>query len=168
MKITVSASLPAIRYMNVDSRHVFRFKKLYLHSNNPGKLMLLKIKQFLFYYYKSIIVFLLIFFASTIPANEVEKVSWLSIPDLDKLIHLGMYFLLTFVMIYDVKKVKPDQSFKKIILITGVIAISIGGSLEMLQIFLTSTRSGEFLDFIFNTIGSVCAIILWSVIKKTK
>jgi len=127
-----------------------------------------KAKMFLFYYYKSIIVFFLILFASTIPANEVEKVSWFSIPNLDKLIHLGMYFLLTFVMIYDKLKIKPEKSFKNIILISGIFSISIGGILEILQTYLTSSRSGEFLDFLFNTAGAVCAILLWSIVRKPK
>ncbi len=130
--------------------------------------MQIKVKQFLYYYYKSIIIFSLIFFASTIPANEVEKVSWLSVPYLDKLIHLGMYFLLTFVMIFDILKAKPNNTFKKNILVSGIIALSIGGSLEIFQMYLTSSRSGEFLDFLFNAAGVVCAILFWGILRKSK
>jgi len=127
-----------------------------------------KIKKFVFDYYKSIIILILIFLASTIPANEVEKVSWLSIPNLDKLIHYGMYFLLTCVLIYDMLRAKPETSIKTIFLYSVIISILYGGSMEILQMVLISSRSEEILDFLFNSLGAVSAIILWGILGKIK
>jgi len=128
----------------------------------------MKIKKFVISYYKSLLVFLLILFASIIPADEVTDVSWLSFPNLDKLIHLGMYFTFTLVLIFDISKSKPSYSNQKIYLFSGFLAFFYGGILEFGQFAFTDSRSGDFFDFLFNTAGALLAILLWLILKKTK
>jgi len=124
--------------------------------------------KFLISFYRSLILLLLIFFASTIPAEEVPQVTWLFIPYFDKLIHLGMYFSFSFVLIFDLFKAKPAYSYSKIYLISALIAIIYGASLEIFQAILTQSRSGDMLDLAFNSLGVLFALLLWIVIKKSK
>jgi VanZ family protein len=126
------------------------------------------IKKFVSFYYRSLIVFLLIFIASTISGKEVQKVNWILIPNFDKLVHLGMYFCFSFVLIYDLFKAKPDFSSLKIFLISVLSALAYGGFLEVLQGTLTKTRTADILDFLFDTIGGVLAVVFWKVFKKPK
>mgnify|MGYP001235131233 CR=1 FL=1 len=129
---------------------------------------MLKIKYFFIQYYKTLIVSLFIFLASMIPGNEVNKVNWLSIPNIDKIIHLVMYFLLAMIMVYDVSHAKENLSSKRIFLISTLLPIFYGALLEILQLTLTNSRSGDFFDFVFNSIGVILAIILWSSLRNLK
>lgn len=128
----------------------------------------MSLKKFFLSYYRSLIIFLLILIASTIPASEVQKVSFLNLPNLDKLVHLGMYFSFSFVLIYDTFKSRTNLSTFKIYLISAITGLIYGGLLEIAQTTLTKSRSGDFFDFLFNSIGILMAILLWIVIKKTK
>lgn len=128
----------------------------------------MKIINFLFFYYKSLVVFLLIFIASIISADKVQKVSWFQFPNFDKLIHLGMYFSFSFVLILDLFKAKPEFSTSKIYFISALIALIYGGLLEILQETFTKTRSADIFDFLFNVIGVILAVGLWVVLKKPK
>ena len=128
----------------------------------------LRIKKFLFFYYRSLLVFLLILFASTIPANEVQKVTWFTFPNFDKLVHMGMYFCFSFVLIFDILKTKSDFSSAKIYLLSALTALIYGGLLEIVQGTLTKTRSADIFDFLFNAVGILLAVTLWMVLRKPK
>ncbi len=136
--------------------------------HHPTKINFVMMKNFLFSYYRSLLVFLIIFFASTIPAEEVQKVTWFTIPNLDKMIHLGMYFLFSSVLIFEMLKVKTSYSFQRILIVSGLIALIYGTLLEIIQITLTSSRSGEIFDMVFNAVGVLLAIVLWIFLRKPK
>jgi len=128
----------------------------------------MKIKNNLFFYYRSFLVFLLIFIVSTIPAKEIQKVPFFLFPNFDKLVHLGMYFCFYFVLIFDIFKAKPGFSNVKIYFLAALIALIYGGVLEIVQYTLTKTRSGDIFDFLFNAAGVLLAAIVWIIIRKPK
>jgi VanZ family protein len=128
----------------------------------------MRIKKFLLSYYRSITIFLLILIASTIPSSEVKKVTWFSIPNFDKIVHLGMYFCFSFVLIFDISKHKPDFSKLKIYSISVLVALSYGGLLEIIQGTLTKSRSADIFDFLFNIAGALIGVAVWKLIKKFK
>jgi len=125
----------------------------------------MKIKIFLFSYYKSLIVFLLILFASTLPASEVPDADWISIPNFDKFVHFGMYFTFTAVLIYDVLKSKPEIALFKILSFSATLAMIYGGIIEIIQWSLTNSRSGDVFDFLSNSAGILVSVIIWVLIK---
>jgi len=124
--------------------------------------------KFLHNFYRSLAILVLILIASTLPSNEVEKITWFDVPNFDKLVHLGMYFSLAFVLIFDIMKAKPDVAYTRIFLLAAVLAVFYGGSLEILQATLTDSRSGDFADLAFNTVGVLLAVLAWVVLKKLK
>ena len=126
------------------------------------------LKKFFFSYYRSIIVFAVILAASIIPASEVQMVHLFSLPNFDKLIHTGMYFTFSFVLIYDGFKVKPGLSRKNIYLVSAFTAVLYGGILEIFQSILTRSRSGDWFDFLADALGVVVALGIWSVLKKPR
>jgi VanZ family protein len=128
----------------------------------------MKIKKLFFSYYRSMLVFLLILFASTIPASEVQKVTFFYIPNFDKLVHLGMYFCFSFVLIFDTSKANAGFSNKKIYLISAITALIYGGSLEIVQGAFTASRSADIFDFLFNAAGVLLAVLLWLIMRKPK
>ena len=140
---------------------------LLLHFYQKNKLFM-KIKKILLSYYKSIIVFLLIFIASVIPGDKVQKVNWFNLNNVDKLFHLGMYFCLSFVLILDLIKSMSGFSLAKIFGYTALITVSYGGFLEIFQSVLTNSRSGDLMDLVFNIAGTILAVIIWVLIRKIK
>ena len=53
-------------------------------------------------------------------------------------------------------------------MIAALFAIVYGGSLELIQANLLKSRSGDIIDFLFNTAGVVLAALLWMILKKPK
>lgn len=147
---------------------VLFFKKVYLQPNHRNAFFAMKLINFLISYYKSLVIFLMILYASIVPSPEIEKVKWLNIPNIDKPVHFIMYFTFAFILIYDLLKSKPYFSNVKIYFISFLTAVFYGGVLEILQSIATKSRSGDIFDFLFDTSGALLAILLWWLLKKFK
>ena len=82
-----------------------------------------------------------------------------TIVGIDKLVHFLMYFTLCAVFWYETFKItlKPKPYLMAILAV--VIPIVFGGVMEYLQYLLTSYRTGDFDDFVFNTIGVLVALL---------
>lgn len=85
------------------------------------------------------------------------------IPHLDKLVHAGMYFVFTFLLVIEnrEKLVSPLRY-----LILASIPFLFGSIIEILQSVLTDIRSGDLFDAMFNVAGIGLAILSWNVLKK--
>lgn len=103
-------------------------------------------------YLYSLISSLMIISLSLIKTDSINQNSLLNIPHIDKIVHLGMYFALTSILLI-------ENRVKNKIFIT-IITILFGGVMELSQQFLTSYRSGDYLDLLGNTTGSILALIV--------
>ena len=76
----------------------------------------------------------------------------------DKLVHFAMYFMLCAVFWYENFKItmKPGKVFMAIFAV--IVPILFSGLMEYLQYLLTSYRSGDMEDFVYNTAGVVAAL----------
>lgn len=128
----------------------------------------MKSLKFLFSYYKSLIVFLIIFVLSTLPSKEVHSVSWFSFENSDKVAHACMYFLLTFILIRDSRKSGLDLPILKIFLYSAAFAFLYGLAIEIIQGVFTDSRSADVFDQLFNTVGIGFAILFYLLFKKAK
>jgi len=126
------------------------------------------VKKAAFSYYRSVVLFILIFIASTIPASEAQRFKIYNIPNMDKPVHLLMYFFFSFILLYDLSKAKPDFSKMKSIVIVSIIAAVYGGTMEILQALFTNYRSGDIFDFVWNLAGICLAVLLWNFLKRSK
>ncbi|MFT5752896.1 MAG: VanZ family protein [Flavobacterium sp.] len=84
-----------------------------------------------------------------------EKNTITSIHNSDKVVHFSFYFILTFLLL---RIVNGKMRFKYMI----VIALSFfyGIIIELIQMYFTLTRKGDFYDAIANLSGIICAVIL--------
>ena len=84
----------------------------------------------------------------------------------DKWTHFVMYGVLTLVMLWERGKnpMKPMISVWQLLLIP----IVMGGLIELAQRYLTTCRSGEWLDFVGDTIGVVIGAILYVALHAAK
>ena len=49
--------------------------------------------------------------------------------------------------------------------LVALIPLSYGVLMEILQLILTSSRSGDFYDALFNAAGTLTSVLLWFLIK---
>lgn len=106
-------------------------------------------KQYIFTILTAIVIAVL----SLMPVNELHlETMELS----DKWAHTLMYAGLTAVMLFDTNYEKLKQGMVSLPLWLVIIPIAYGGIMELLQAYCTNgNRSGDWLDFIANSIGTI-------------
>ena len=117
-------------------------------------------------FWKTIIIAFIILYGSLTNSNNLSKIGFLSIPNIDKLIHFLFYFLLAFTFISSLYKVTKLKKYDQYI-ITFVLSISYGLIMEVLQYYITTTRSADIYDAFANTLGCILGIIIFKYIKST-
>ena len=78
---------------------------------------------------------------------------------MDKLVHFVMYFTLCAVFWYESFKITLTPKKSQMAVFAVILPIIFSGVMEYLQYLLTSYRSGDFDDFVFNTIGVLAALL---------
>ena len=82
---------------------------------------------------------------------------------LDKIIHAGMYFVLTSLLIAKLK----NKRIIKVLLMAGI-AILYGGLMELLQGSGFVSRNSDWIDFIANSSGAIIALLIFHKISKLR
>lgn len=117
-------------------------------------------------FWKTILWALIVLVLSTMSGKKVEEIPFMNIPNMDKVAHFGMYFILTFLLLFDFSRLKSDKTpGKKVILITLLLAIFFGGSMELLQEIPSLQRSTDIKDFMANSIGAFSAALSFRYIE---
>jgi VanZ family protein len=99
---------------------------------------------------------------STLSGAEVSKFPLVNIPNMDKVVHFMMYFIFTFLMMYDFARFKEKPfTWKQIITFSLLAAIAYGGMMELLQSFPRIHRSCDIKDFLANSVGAIFAVLLY-------
>ena len=95
---------------------------------------------------------------STIPIPENPPLG--DVPLMDKWVHMVMYGGLVFVMWID-HVVRNKRTFSwtaRIIML--LYAITLGGAMELVQAYLTTCRSGDWIDFEADAVGALLGKLL--------
>jgi VanZ family protein len=111
----------------------------------------------------SILTALTIMYLSLASSHTFDKVSFITFPHFDKIVHFGMYFGLMSVIILENRRTldKTGQLF-----LIGLIPLIYGIVLEIMQSTLTLTRTGSFYDAFFNCAGILVSILLWLAVRR--
>jgi VanZ family protein len=113
-------------------------------------------------FWKPIVWAMVVLFLSLLSGNVVNEASLMQIPHIDKVAHFGMYFVFTFLLIWDFSRYKEkNMSWKKIIFYSILIAVAFGGSMELFQEIHTLHRSTDIKDFIANSAGACTAAVVF-------
>lgn len=103
---------------------------------------------------------------SVMPGDEV--------PDLiksinDKLIHTGMYFFLSFLIILGFSRYKLNNSTTRATQWLIMIILTLyGGILELVQYYLVLNRNGDWQDFLANGAGSAAGVLFFYLLTSRK
>lgn len=113
-------------------------------------------------------------------AVSIVLLSLLPIPDIkmsvqvplaDKWTHMVMYGVLTLVIWLDYRRTHQQNNAWRLLIFAFLAPIAMGGILELMQAYLTTCRSGEWLDFVANTIGvclgTIIGILIMTAAKKS-
>ena len=82
-----------------------------------------------------------------------------AIAGMDKIVHFVMYFTLCAVLWYENFKITLRPRNSLMVIFAVVVPIIFSGAMEYLQYLLTSYRTGDFNDFLFNVIGVLAAML---------
>ena len=124
----------------------------------------LYLRRYLF----TLLLILTIVLLSLLPMPDIKMAE--DVPLADKWTHMVMYGALTLVIWFDYKRTHRQYNSLRLLLFAFLAPIAMGGTLELMQAYLTTCRSGEWLDLVANTIGvcigSIVGILLLKVPKK--
>jgi len=84
------------------------------------------------------------------------------IPYLDKVVHLSMYFILTILLLFELQLSTKKNTIAMIMLYS----LLFGSLMEILQSYIFVYRSGDYLDFIFNSLGTIVALFFFKHSRK--
>jgi VanZ family protein len=108
----------------------------------------------------SIIIALVIIFLSFTGPGTFSKLNIPKIPNLDKLVHMSMYFTFMFALIIDNR---ARLSTTKSYLMLALLPVLFGATIEILQSLLTKYRTGDFFDACYNLFGVLLALFAWKL-----
>ena len=104
------------------------------------------------------IILIIIIILSLTPSNEFPENDKFSIPNLDKIIHFIMYFVLTFSLLY--KNITKLSKIRKINIYILIFASLFGILMEILQHVMNLGRDANFYDFLANESGIfICFLV---------
>jgi VanZ family protein len=105
-----------------------------------------------------------IIFLSLYPFKELPQVD---VPLADKWTHMVMYGGFCLVIWFEYLRKHKNIHVGKITLFGWFCPSVMSGLLELAQAYLTTSRSGEWMDFLANAIGATLAYILgWALLRK--
>lgn len=91
---------------------------------------------------------------------------------IDKWTHLVMYGGTTAVIWWEYLRRHRRADFRRLLLWGGMAMVALGGLMELLQAYCTTTRSGEWLDFWADSagvlIGILIGMLMWLVFRSRR
>ncbi len=123
--------------------------------------------EFLKNHWKSIAWAVFILLLCGIPGNQINKVKLIDIPHFDKVVHLFFYFTFALLLISENNSQKQQQQVTiKAILIAGLISMSYGILIEILQKVVFINRGAEIWDVVANTFGFILATGSYKLVNR--
>ena len=101
---------------------------------------------------------LVISLLTLMPVEKAPETPFLDIPHLDKLVHFGIFGLLSWLMIRGLLKFNEVKDKITPIVISLVFPTIYGGIIEILQHFIPG-RGPDILDFLANTLGILMGVV---------
>ncbi|WP_439182105.1 VanZ family protein [Carboxylicivirga taeanensis] len=115
-------------------------------------------------YHKTLSVIFFITLLSLINTSNIPKDTFKLLPHFDKIVHFLMYFTLGFTFMFEYY-IHHHQTLTKISSIL-VLPLIYGGLMEVLQMSITSYRSGDWWDMLANGSGIIMAFFAVRVFRN--
>ena len=108
-----------------------------------------------------------IFALCSMPGKAIPKINWLELLSFDKFVHASMFFVEQILLMRALISLQ-EESFlnKNYKWISVLFCVAYGGSLEIMQYYVFSERSGDVLDFIANSTGCLIGLFVFKPLSK--
>lgn len=105
---------------------------------------------------------IIIIILSLLPVSNLNIPKVITIPHLDKLAHMFMYFVYTLLLVFGFRIYNQGDFKNRYYVISLVVAIILGGLTEIAQgiLFSSFSRQKDLMDFLANTAGALFALII--------
>ena len=110
--------------------------------------------------------FVFIFILCATPGQYIPSASWMQLLSLDKLIHAGVFFILSGLMLAVAVKFYDGRPVINMLLVSGCVLY--GALLEVMQAKFFSNRSADWYDVVTNTFGCLMALLLLKKLRLFK
>ncbi|WP_165698024.1 VanZ family protein [Flavobacterium nackdongense] len=91
--------------------------------------------------------------------ENAKDIPQISLPYIDKFVHLVFHFVFTTLWFLYFKKRWNSSNYSNSLILSFGFSLVFGISIELLQQYVTLTRSADVIDVLANTIGASLAII---------
>jgi VanZ family protein len=120
--------------------------------------------RFFIKYWLSILFNLIILTLCLINTSQIEAPP---ITNFDKLVHFLMFMGISGAIFFDnTSYFRKRISLLRILLGSFLFPVIFGGIIEILQAFLVQSRSGDWMDFLFDTTGAFLGILICLLINR--
>jgi VanZ family protein len=93
------------------------------------------------------------------PGKAIPKINWLELLSFDKFVHASIFFIEQVLLMRAMHN-------RKLNWLALAFCLGYGGALELMQYYIFSQRSGDWLDFIANGTGAFVGLLLFGKINK--
>lgn len=111
----------------------------------------------------NVVWIIIIFILCTLPSEDIPNPRW-DIPHLDKVVHFGMFFILSLLLVCPLERYST-LSTRKIYAIAIAVAFVYGGTIELLQHYFFN-RSGDVWDLTADVVGGIAGCFCYPVVKR--
>lgn len=118
------------------------------------------------YFAPAVLWGIFILYFSLMPGPDIPRL----LVDLnDKLVHAGIYFLSAGLIYLGFIRYNFNNSVPRVSLVVIIaVCIVFGAAIELLQHYLVPNRTGDWLDFLANSAGSIVCVLLFVLFHKAK
>lgn len=106
---------------------------------------------------------IIIFILCSLPGEDIPDPHW-NIPHLDKVVHFGMFFILSLLLVCPLEYYSA-LSVKKIYAIAVAVAFVYGGGIELLQHYFFN-RGGDVWDLAADLAGAIAGCLCYPLLKR--
>ena len=119
-------------------------------------------------YWRSLFWSVFMLLAFTIPASSMPSVSKFYFPHFDKVVHFALFGVLTLLLLYETRSLKPSANVfaAKGTLYASAISLFYALAIEGLQLYFIPTRTVSLADLGANLLGIICAIVAFGFAKR--
>ena len=107
-----------------------------------------------------------IVFLSLFPFGPIELAA--DVPLADKWTHMLMYAVLSLALAWEFHRTNDRGSWLQFCAVVFVVPTILGGLLELAQAYCTDYRSGEWLDFVADSIGALAGLLIGACMSGRK
>lgn len=121
----------------------------------------------------TIVVSLFIMYTCMMPSDNMPNTGWLAdflhLPmcireNIDKVVHFVYFMILSLAAGSDFYRQRTDYGTKKMFMVTLLYPALLGALIEVMQEYLTTTRSGDIIDLLFDIFGAIVGYFIGKIL----